>query len=66
MTIQLRTTAPSGLLMWSAGRGRGAARADFIALAVADGYPELSFRLGKDREVTTIKAQVSFARRPYS
>ena len=60
--MQLRTTAPNGLLAWSAGRGGASAAdagdSDYIALAVADGFPELSFRLGKDSAVTTIKARV--------
>ena len=65
MTIQLRTTAPNGLLMWAAGRGAhvSVGDSDFIAVAIVDGRPELSFKLGKDRAVTTIKAEVRIALR---
>ena len=54
MTIQVRTTAADGLLVWSSGRHR---KDDFFAVAVADGRPQLSFRLGEDQAVTTIRAK---------
>ena len=54
MTIQVRTTVPEGLLVWSSGRHR---KDDFLAVAVAGGRPQLSFRLGKDQAVTTIRAK---------
>ena len=63
VTIQLRTTAPNGLLLWSAGRGARShvGDLDFIAVAVVDGFPELSFKLGKDQAVTAIRAKASLA-----
>jgi agrin len=58
LTVQLRTTAPNGLLAWS-NQGGTTAKGDFFAVAVVDGFPELSFKLGKRETVTTVKAKVS-------
>ncbi|KAK3918799.1 Agrin [Frankliniella fusca] len=55
-TIVFRTAAQNGLLLW-AGRGR-TLHADYLALAVVQGYPQLSFNLGSQRGMLTIQSKI--------
>eukprot|EP00094_Tigriopus_californicus_P000322 TCALIF_00311-PA protein Name:"Similar to Agrn Agrin (Mus musculus)" AED:0.20 eAED:0.20 QI:0/0.36/0.34/0.86/1/1/23/48/1678 len=54
--LTIRTSATNGLLIWTS---QGAAlRGDYLALAIANGFPELSFRLGKhEADAFTIRAK---------
>ena len=46
-TITLRTKTKNGLLLW-ANQGSNFLGGDFLALAIVDGQPELSFSLGSN------------------
>lgn len=52
-----RTASQGGLLLW-AGKGR-TLHADYLAVAVVQGYPQLSFNLGSQRGLLTIQSKVS-------
>ncbi|XP_052132705.1 agrin-like, partial [Frankliniella occidentalis] len=56
-TVVFRTASQGGLLLW-AGRGR-TLHADYLAVAVVQGYPQLSFNLGSQRGMLTIQSKVS-------
>ena len=56
-TVQLRTTAPNGLLLWSNQHGANL-QGDFLAVALVDGFPQLSFNLGKKQRTTTVVGKV--------
>lgn len=51
-----RTASQGGLLLW-AGKGR-TLHADYLAVAVVQGYPQLSFNLGSQRGLLTIQSKV--------
>ena len=49
----LRTKAKSGLLIWS-NQGSNFLGGDYLALAIVDGQPELSFSLGSATKSQTV------------
>src|SRR5690348_6700772 len=52
--ISFRTHSPSGLLLWL---NKGTTvKSDYLSLAVAEGYLELSFNLGKQKELFIIRS----------
>ncbi len=59
MTLSVRTTSSSGLLVWTS---HGATpNGDFLAVAVVDGVPELTFALGQQQGPVTIRAEVEWS-----
>lgn len=54
--IAFRTHSNSGLILWL---NKGSTvKADYLALAISDGYLELSFNLGKQKELLIIRSSV--------
>ncbi|XP_059489125.1 agrin-like [Neocloeon triangulifer] len=54
--LKLRTTEEDGLLLWIS-KGNSLAN-DYLAIAIVHGYPELSFNLGRQRNILTVKSKV--------
>ncbi|XP_071744325.1 agrin isoform X3 [Lepeophtheirus salmonis] len=54
-TVHLRTIEKNGLLIWI---NQGTSlKGDFLAVAIVDGYPELSYKLGKKQNTLRIKSK---------
>jgi hypothetical protein len=58
--FRFRTTESNGLILWL-GRGRSLA-GDFLAIAVVNGYAELSFNLGRQHSLLAIRSKVTCVR----
>lgn len=56
--FKFRTTESNGLILWL-GRGRTLA-GDFLAIALVNGYAELSFNLGRQHNFVVIRSKVKF------
>ncbi len=57
LSLQVRTSSSDGLLVFaSQGATLGG---DFLALALSDGVPQVTFRLGKGQEPVTVRAEVN-------
>jgi len=54
--FKFRTTESNGLILWL-GRGRTLA-GDFLAIALVNGYAELSFNLGRQHNFVVIRSKV--------
>ncbi|GFY48023.1 hypothetical protein TNIN_260231, partial [Trichonephila inaurata madagascariensis] len=52
--VRFRTTDSSGLLFWT--NKRSALKSDYLAAAIVDGYPELSFILRKQRHIWSVRS----------
>ncbi|GFW86511.1 hypothetical protein TNCV_4332951 [Trichonephila clavipes] len=52
--VRFRTTGSSGLLFWT--NKRSALKSDYLAAAIVDGYPELSFILRKQRNIWSVRS----------
>jgi hypothetical protein len=55
--FRFRTTESNGLILWL-GRGRTLA-GDFLAIALVNGYAELSFNLGRQNNFVVIRSKVT-------
>lgn len=54
--VSFRTHSPNGLILWL---NKGATvKSDYFALALADGYLELSFNLGKQKDLLIIRSSL--------
>ncbi|CAB3372768.1 Hypothetical predicted protein [Cloeon dipterum] len=53
--LKVRTTDPDGLLLWTS-EGKPVSNS-YLAIALADGYPELSFNLGKQKSILTVRSK---------
>ncbi|GFU04717.1 hypothetical protein NPIL_519981 [Nephila pilipes] len=52
--IRFRTIDSSGLLFWT--NKRSALKSDYLAIALVDGYPELSFSLRKQKNIWSVRS----------
>lgn len=51
--IKLRTTSLNGLLLW---RSKSKSfKSEYLSVAIVDGYPELSYNLGKQESFWAIR-----------
>ncbi|KAK7071855.1 hypothetical protein SK128_005929 [Halocaridina rubra] len=59
--ISFRAESGNGLLVW-AGKGKGSSRsrADYIALALVDGIPQLALNLGRSKKPFVLTATVRY------
>ncbi|KAI1287382.1 Agrin [Halotydeus destructor] len=56
LEVSLRTHSPNGLILWL-NKGN-TVKTDYLALAVSDGYLELSYNLGKQKELLVMRSTV--------
>lgn len=54
--LSLRTKEENGLLLWT-NKGKSLL-GNFLAVAVVEGFPELSFNLGKQEDLVTVRSKV--------
>ena len=54
--LRLRTTALDGLILWQQSTARPISKAHF-ALALVHGHPEVTFNMGKETEVLSIRSK---------
>lgn len=55
--IVMKTTSQNGLLLWL-GKNKSP-KSDFICLALVNGFPQFSFKLGKQNETLYVTSKVS-------
>jgi hypothetical protein len=55
--FKFRTTEPNGLILWL-GKGKTLS-GDFIAIAMVNGYAELSYNLGRQHSFLAIRSKVT-------
>ncbi|XP_059489147.1 agrin-like isoform X3 [Neocloeon triangulifer] len=57
--LKVRTQEDNGLLLWT-NRGN-TLKDDFLAIAVINGYPEISFNLGRQKNLLAIRSRVKIS-----
>ena len=54
--LRIKTVEDNGMLIWTS-QGPSV-RGDYLTLVITDGFPELSFNLGKSKRNTRVSAKV--------